>query len=137
MSERVERRLVEILDDPVVSPYGNAIPGLSQLGASHADVPEASKTTLRQAAEGEPADNGVAVSGHGPAEKVWTVQRLAESIQVEPEVLAQLLDVGLQPGAQVSVSGTSEAYAMLGVHQDDGLLEVELPLEIAQHIFVQ
>lgn len=132
MSERVERRLVEILDDPVVSPYGNAIPGLSQLGVGHVDLPDASRTTLRQAAE-----TGAAPSGQVSAEKVWTVQRLAESIQVEPEVLAQLLDVGLRPGAQVTVAGTSEAYAMLGVHQDEGLLDVELPLEIAQHIFVQ
>ncbi|HIW98569.1 MAG TPA: metal-dependent transcriptional regulator [Candidatus Nesterenkonia stercoripullorum] len=137
MSERVERRLVEILDDPVVSPYGNAIPGLSQLGVGHADLPEASRTTLRQAAEDETAATGAASAGQVPAEKVWTVQRLAESIQVEPEVLAQLLDVGLRPGAQVTVGGTSEAYAMLGVHQDEGLLDVELPLEIAQHIFVQ
>ncbi len=131
MSERVERRLVEILDDPVVSPYGNAIPGLAALGAGDAEVPEASRTTLRQASEGE-----VELNGQTATESVWTVQRLAESIQVEPEILAQLLDVGLQPGAQVTVGGTSEAYAMLTVHQEEGLLEVELPLEIAQHIFV-
>ena len=35
MSEQVERRLVELLDHPTESPYGNPIPGLDQLG----DVP--------------------------------------------------------------------------------------------------
>ena len=32
MSETVERRLLEILDHPTVSPYGNPIPGLAELG---------------------------------------------------------------------------------------------------------
>src|SRR3712207_9337259 len=32
MSERVERKLLEILDHPTQSPYGNPIPGLEELG---------------------------------------------------------------------------------------------------------
>ena len=32
MSETVERRLVELLDHPTESPYGNPIPGLDELG---------------------------------------------------------------------------------------------------------
>src|SRR5678815_3737219 len=32
MSETVERRLVELLDHPTESPYGNPIPGLVELG---------------------------------------------------------------------------------------------------------
>src|SRR3954471_38015 len=32
MSETVERRLVQLLDHPTASPYGNPIPGLSELG---------------------------------------------------------------------------------------------------------
>ena len=38
MSETVERRLLEILDHPTESPYGNPIPGLDELGQT--DVPE-------------------------------------------------------------------------------------------------
>ena len=34
MSETVERRLVELLDHPTESPYGNPIPGLAELGES-------------------------------------------------------------------------------------------------------
>lgn len=34
MSERVERRLLELLKNPKFSPYGNAIPGLEELGAA-------------------------------------------------------------------------------------------------------
>src|SRR6478735_6030612 len=32
MSEQVERRLIELLDHPTESPYGNPIPGLDELG---------------------------------------------------------------------------------------------------------
>ena len=32
MSEEVERRLVEVLNNPTTSPYGNPIPGLDELG---------------------------------------------------------------------------------------------------------
>ncbi len=32
MSEAVERRLLELLGQPTVSPYGNPIPGLAELG---------------------------------------------------------------------------------------------------------
>ena len=37
MSESVERRLLELLGHPTVSPYGNPIPGLAELG----DAPSA------------------------------------------------------------------------------------------------
>ncbi len=128
MSERVERRLVELLDDPVESPYGNPIPGLEQLGVTGAHPSMLARKTLREAAEEYDAATGTSS---------WKVQRLAESIQVEPEVLEQLLEVGLRPGAPVEVTGLTEAYALLTVeHEEDGRIEVELPLEVAQHIFV-
>ncbi|GFZ94973.1 metal-dependent transcriptional regulator [Nesterenkonia alkaliphila] len=128
MSERVERRLVELLDDPVESPYGNPIPGLEQLGVTGAHPSMLARKTLREAAEEYDA-----AAGPTP----WKVQRLAESIQVEPEVLEQLLEVGLRPGVPVEVTGLTEAYALLTVEDpEQGRLEVELPLEVAQHIFV-
>ena len=34
MSERVERRIFEMLNHPTVSPYGNPIPGLADLGGA-------------------------------------------------------------------------------------------------------
>ena len=33
MSEDVERRVVAVIDDPSLSPFGNPIPGLEKLGA--------------------------------------------------------------------------------------------------------
>ncbi|TLP74064.1 metal-dependent transcriptional regulator [Nesterenkonia sphaerica] len=129
ISERVERRLVELLDDPVESPYGNPIPGLEALGVRVAAHPAqlTQKSLLDVAQEYETGAGG----------SRWKVQRLAESVQVEPEVLNQLLEVGLQPGVALELTGLSEAYAEFVVdHEDEGRIEVELPLEIAQHIFV-
>ena len=37
MSETVERRLLEVLGHPTVSPYGNPIPGLDELGEEDTD----------------------------------------------------------------------------------------------------
>ena len=37
MSETVERRLLDVLGHPTVSPYGNPIPGLDELGEEDAD----------------------------------------------------------------------------------------------------
>src|SRR3954470_8575572 len=36
MSEQVERRVLELLDHPTESPYGNPIPGLAELGVKSA-----------------------------------------------------------------------------------------------------
>lgn len=136
MSERVERRLVELLEDPVVSPYGNPIPGLEKLGVSRAQQVAEQLVTLRRVAEeGGDVDGDAAAGGPG---RTWRVQRLAESIQVEPEVLEQLLEAGIRPGVRVTPGEVSEAYVSLVVAADGAgeEVEVELPLEVAQHIFV-
>ncbi len=38
MSEQVERRLVDLLEHPTESPYGNPIPGLDELGESTPEI---------------------------------------------------------------------------------------------------
>lgn len=141
MSERVERRLVELLEDPVVSPYGNPIPGLEKLGVSRAQQVSEQLVTLRRVAEeGGDVEDGDVEGGaaDGGAGRAWRVQRLAESIQVEPEVLEQLLEAGIRPGVRVTPGEVTEAYVSLVVASEDAgeEIEVELPLEVAQHIFV-
>ena len=121
MSEQVERRLVELLGHPTESPYGNPIPGLDQLG----DVPA---TNFEQGVVGLVKllnDRGGPVSG--------TVRRLAEPVQVDPELLQQLKDAGILPGAQGDFR-FNEGYVL--VHIDGGGDDLELPVEIASHIFL-
>jgi DtxR family Mn-dependent transcriptional regulator len=121
MSERVERRIFEMLNHPTVSPYGNPIPGLADLGG----VPN-----------GAPVDRPVnlleAMAGYGATSRV-TVNRLAEPIQVEPELLAQLDEGGIRPGALVSLERVGE-YISVRVPDIEGALE--LPPEVAAHVFV-
>jgi DtxR family Mn-dependent transcriptional regulator len=121
MSERVERRIFEMLDHPTVSPYGNPIPGLADLGG----VPN-----------GAPTDRAVnlleAMAGYGSGSRI-TVNRLAEPIQVEPELLTQLDEGGIRPGALLSLERVGE-YISVRVPDIEGALE--LPPEVAAHVFV-
>lgn len=122
MSESVERRLIELLGHPTESPYGNPIPGLDQLGdlpAAHT-FPDGVVGLVRALnTEGGP------ITG--------TVRRLAEPVQVDPELLAQLREAGVVPGATGHFQ-FSEGYVVVQIDdQEEGL---ELPVEVASHIFL-
>ncbi|NKX56215.1 metal-dependent transcriptional regulator [Arthrobacter mobilis] len=121
MSERVEQRLFELLGKPDVSPYGNPIPGLEALGGRPA------------AGFGEGVVNLTeAMKRYEPGQKV-ALARLAEPIQVEPELLQQLEEGGLKPGAELTLEAVGE-YISVRVPGVEGALE--LPPEVAAHIFV-
>lgn len=121
MSERVEQRLFELLGKPDESPYGNPIPGLEELGGKVAPVFAAGLVTLVEA-----------MSTYSPEQSV-TIHRLSERIQVEPELLTQLDEGGLRPGASISLAQVGE-YISVRVPGIDGALE--LPPEVAAHVFV-
>lgn len=121
MSELVERRLIELLGHPTESPYGNPIPGLDQLGDVPAHTFHEGVVGLVRALNAE----GGPISG--------TVRRLAEPVQVDPELLDQLRSAGVVPGA-TGTFGNSEGYVLV---QMDGQAEgLELPVEVASHIFL-
>ncbi|WBU37867.1 metal-dependent transcriptional regulator [Homoserinibacter sp. YIM 151385] len=119
MSEQVERRLLEILDHPTESPYGNPIPALDELGDAPAGRFMDGVVSIVDRVRGEA---GV-VSG--------TVRRLGEPVQFEPELLQQLQAAGVVPGATVEL-GSEGSYVVVRV-DGEGL---ELPAEVAQHIYV-
>ena len=114
ISETVERRLVELLDHPTESPYGTPIPGLGELGMVPAD---GFLDGVRRATE--------VVGEH-------VVRRLGEPIQFEIAVLERLRDAGLLPGARVTIAA-GDRVRTLSVH---GGLEVVLPTDLAQHVYV-
>jgi DtxR family transcriptional regulator, Mn-dependent transcriptional regulator len=119
MSETVERRLLDILDHPTVSPYGNPIPGLEELG-----------------------ENGVAeefLHGVEPLGSVVTddetsvvVARIAEPIQTDEALMAVLGRVGALPGKIVKVT-RSPGGVLLGSAGE----AAEIDGEAASHLFVQ
>jgi DtxR family Mn-dependent transcriptional regulator len=121
MSEQVERKLLEVLDHPTESPYGNPIPGLEELGGPRAAV----------FTEGLSNIVDLVRTADGPV--VATVRRLAEPVQFEPELLLQLKQAGVTPGATATFS-SSGSYVLVRVEgHGDGL---ELPTEVAGHIYV-
>ncbi len=121
MSEQVERRLIELLGHPTESPYGNPIPGLDQLGGV-------------ASAQFEQGVVGLVTRLHAASGGVQgTVRRLAEPVQVDPELLAQLRDAGVQPGAHGDFR-FSEGYVLVQMDGNDEALE--LPVEVAAHLFL-
>lgn len=121
MSERVERRLYELLGHPTESPYGNPIPGLEQIGGAPAELFHQGVTNLV-----------AAVAAAEPGTKL-TLVRLAEPVQVEPELLTQLDEAGLRPGAELTAEVVA-GYISVRVPGIEGALE--LPPEVAAHVFV-
>jgi DtxR family Mn-dependent transcriptional regulator len=107
MSEAVERKLVQLLDNPTISPYGNPIPGLDELGR----LPDtASPNTARPGISAPPTlEVGLqrldefARRGGGRVE----VRRIAEHVQVDTDLMAELKSAGIVPGRDVDVRAIS------------------------------
>ena len=120
MSEQVERRLVELLEHPTESPYGNPIPGLSELGelGKDADFLEGVQPMTK------------AVSGAVEPVRL-VVRRIAEELQKDTEVMSVLRRVGALPGNDVLVS---QGHDGLVVARQGETAEIDA--EAAVHIFV-
>jgi DtxR family Mn-dependent transcriptional regulator len=122
MSEQVERRVLELLDHPRESPYGNPIPGLEELGVEPAPrFLDGVENLVDRVKRSSGAVTGI-------------IRRLGEPVQFEPELLSQLRSAGVIPGATVSASAAG-SYTFLAVEgHGDGL---ELPNEVAVHIYIE
>ncbi len=118
MSENVERRLLEVLDHPTTSPYGNPIPGLEQLGYSPSSTPPP-MTRISDLPQGEP----VAV----------IVRRLSEHAQADAELISALQDAGVVPSARVNITVSPDSI-MISTPGHSGLLLSE---EMAHSVQVE
>lgn len=120
MSEQVERRLVELLDHPSESPYGNPIPGLSELGESPKDT---------EFLEGV-VPMTKAVSGSIEPVRL-VIRRISEPLQTDTEVMSVLRRVGVLPGNDVLVSQGHDGVVVARQGET-----AEIDSESAAHIFV-
>ena len=120
MSEAVERKLVALLQNPTVSPYGNPIPGLEELGEKDGPHPFLDEGMV-SLAELDPGLDG----------KTVVVRRIGEPIQTDAQLMYTLRRAGVQPGSVVSVTESAG-----GVLVGSGGEAAELESDVASHVFV-
>ena len=118
MSESVERRLLEILDHPTISPYGNPIPGLDELDQDVSESDLSGLTTLDRL-------------GRDSSTRV-TVVRIGEPVQNDAVLMAALRRAGALPGATVKVVGSPGGGVLIGSAGE----YAELDTAAAGHVFV-
>lgn len=122
MSERVERKILGILGNPVESPYGNPIPGLEELGLRTLGSQNTGVQSLRDLLH----DFGKPVTAR--------IKSFAETLQVDPEQLKQLAQLGIVPGNTATFTREGNVITV----QVQGLKDtLQLPYsELASFIFV-
>jgi DtxR family Mn-dependent transcriptional regulator len=94
MSDAVERKLIRLLGNPTVSPYGNPIPGLDQLDRPDPENPEIPILEL-----GLQRLDEFARRGGGTVE----IRRIAEHVQADPDLMTELKSAGVVPGQAIEV----------------------------------
>jgi DtxR family Mn-dependent transcriptional regulator len=119
MSDAVERRILALLDKPLVCPHGNPIPGLDQLGLPFATTNESGPlVSLTEAAAG--------------VDEV-EVSRISESLQPDAGLMHRLSAAGLRPGRRVSVAAAAHGVEVW----TDGVERTLFDRVISDHVFVR
>jgi DtxR family Mn-dependent transcriptional regulator len=118
ISDDVEKRLLELLGNPVESPYGNPIPGLAELGAIPAgDFMDG----VRPLAD---------VAATVPSQVL--IRRISEELQKDEELMSALRRVGARPDKAVSALASGEFITIAA-----GGESAEVPYDSAEHLFVK
>ena len=119
MSDAVERRILALLDKPLVCPHGNPIPGLEDLGLPFATVdPATGLLTLTAAAT--------------HADAVVRVDRISEQVQADAELMGRFNAAGLRPGHLLHVAPTPD-----GVEVWEADERTTFDRFAADHVFVE
>jgi DtxR family Mn-dependent transcriptional regulator len=119
MSDKVERRILALLDKPLVCPHGNPIPGLDQLGLPFATDQTGPLVSLSAAAAGDSAE--------------VVINRISEQLQPDAALMHKLDEAGLRPGRRVRVEGTTGGVE---VWAEDGE-RTAFDRLVADHVFVR
>ncbi|WP_314975645.1 metal-dependent transcriptional regulator [Actinomyces bouchesdurhonensis] len=115
MSDAVEERLVELLHDPNVDPYGNPLPGMGGSERMHS-----AELAVRSLESG-----------------VLTLGRIGEPIQADAEVLAAFDELGLRPGARVGLSAHGDVVRVSAFGESGEVMGyLTIPVALAAHLFV-
>jgi DtxR family Mn-dependent transcriptional regulator len=114
MSEAVERRLLELLDNPTHSPFGMPIPGLELLGLPSPETK--SCTPLSELSGGD-----------------YELCRIGEPLQLDTAFLSQLKQLGLVPQVLTTLTIQSGERLLTAQGRQEGLLVDD---SIGQHLFL-
>jgi len=118
MSENVERKLLTLLGNPTVSPFGNPIPGLEAL---HGGVSPGGETSV--------VLDSLTLLSHTatPDGRRVVIRRISEQLQENTGLLRTLAEQGVRPGATAVARVTGDTVQLDGV---------PLPPGVAAHLFV-
>jgi len=116
MSEQVERRILELVPESDVSPFGNPVPGLELLGRAPSSAAEDEVRPLIENLDRE-----------------VTLKRIAEPLQGYPDALAHLAAAGILPGTKVIARQAADRIELTAVDSGNSLL---LTAFDAAHIFI-
>jgi DtxR family Mn-dependent transcriptional regulator len=117
ISETVERRLLEVLGHPSESPYGNPIPGLSELG----EGPSVSNVVA----------GTMALSAIPTEATSVVVRRIGEPLQSDSSLLMRLRLAGVRPNTAVPIQRIDG-----GIRMGTGEQATDVELSVAEHVFV-
>ncbi len=120
MSEDVERRLVKVLDNPTTSPFGNPIPGLSELGVVSTEPEDMNLVRLTELPAGPPVP--------------VVVRQLTEHVQGDVELITRLKEAGVVPNARVTVQVNENKSVSIII---PGHEQVDLPYQMAHAVKVE
>ncbi|HWI43613.1 MAG TPA: metal-dependent transcriptional regulator [Nocardioides sp.] len=119
ISETVEKRLIEILEHPTESPYGNPIPGLEELNDDLSSESFMSDV--------EPLSKAA-----GPDSARALVRRISEEMQKDESLMSAMRRVGALPDRTITIKATQD-----GILVGSGGETAEIFPEAADHIFVK
>jgi len=119
MSDKVERRILSLLEKPLVCPHGNPIPGLDQLDLSFgAGGEEHVLLSLSDAAREE--------------EREVVIDRISEQLQNDSGLMHQLGELGVLPGRRVSACRAAKG---IDVWSGNGA-RTSFGKDISDHVYV-
>ena len=120
MSDKVERRILALLEKPLVCPHGNPIPGLDQLGLPFATDQAGPLLSLSAAV----ADT----------QREVVIHRISEQLQPDAELMHRLDLAGMRPGRRVRAAGSPQGGVEVW---GDGGERTAFDRVVADHVFVQ
>lgn len=120
MSEAVERRILGLLDKPLVCPHGNPIPGLDELGLPF-DLSDDLSGLV-----------SLTIAAQNPDTEV-TVDRISEQLQPDVMTMHRLAQARLQPGQRVRVRSADRGVEVWSPATERTLFDNH----VSDHVFVR